>query len=171
MPAVKWTRFNETYRYWEYSTDGSTFAPLNENPRWRVYNSADINILNNTETAVTFNSERFDTDAFHSTGSNTSRITIPTGFAGVYCFGGSVRFDASAVGDRLVYVKINNSQVLVNQQVTASTLVHSISCATIYALADADYIELFVFQSSGGTLALKQVNNFSPEFWGFRVSA
>jgi hypothetical protein len=36
-------------------------------------------ISGSTYTAITFNTEEFDSDAYHSTSSNTSRITIPTG--------------------------------------------------------------------------------------------
>src|SRR5262245_7924090 len=52
-------------------------------PACRVYNSDDSNgVVDQTDLAVSFDSERFDTDNMHSTSSNKSRITFNT--AGVY---------------------------------------------------------------------------------------
>ena len=48
----------------------------------RVYNTGNLTITNATETALTYNSEHFDTDTIHDTGSNTSRLTCKT--AGKY---------------------------------------------------------------------------------------
>ena len=39
----------------------------------RAYNNANLALNNGTDTFLTFNSERYDTDAFHSTSSNTGR--------------------------------------------------------------------------------------------------
>lgn len=46
--------------------------------------SASQSIPITTYTAITWDTESFDTDAFHSTTTNTSRITIPSGLAGYY---------------------------------------------------------------------------------------
>ena len=43
---------------------------------------ADQTIANTTSTEITWNNEYFDTDGFHSTATNTNRITIPTGKGG-----------------------------------------------------------------------------------------
>ena len=40
--------------------------------------SATINVANTTFTAITFPTERFDTDSIHDTSTNTSRFTITT---------------------------------------------------------------------------------------------
>ena len=65
----------------------------------RVYNSTDFT-HNSTGNwvAVTFDTERFDTDTIHSTSTNTSRLTINTG--GKYLIGGAVTFTANATGQR-----------------------------------------------------------------------
>jgi hypothetical protein len=49
-----------------------------------LYMSANQSIPNDTWTSINFDSEWFDTDGFHSTSTNTSRITIPAGKAGKY---------------------------------------------------------------------------------------
>jgi hypothetical protein len=50
-------------------------------------NTGSYSISNNTATALTFDTETYDTDAYHSTSSNTSRITIPAGKAGYFQVG------------------------------------------------------------------------------------
>jgi hypothetical protein len=45
----------------------------------RVYNSGDFSHDNSGgEKIITFDTEEFDTDAYHSTSANTSRLTVPT---------------------------------------------------------------------------------------------
>jgi hypothetical protein len=51
-----------------------------------AYRTTDLTIAAATDTIVTLPLEDFDTDAFHSTSTNTGRITIPTGKAGKYQF-------------------------------------------------------------------------------------
>ena len=53
-----------------------------DSPSCRAYNNANISMTSGAATAVTLNSERFDNAAMHSTSSNTSRITVPTGGGG-----------------------------------------------------------------------------------------
>ena len=48
----------------------------------RVYNDANISIPDNTETAVTFNTEEWDTDTIHDPSTNPERLTAKT--AGKY---------------------------------------------------------------------------------------
>ena len=52
-----------------------------------AYKTTTQTISTDTLTAITFDSELFDTDGFHSTSSNTSRFTIPSGKDGKYNFG------------------------------------------------------------------------------------
>jgi hypothetical protein len=49
----------------------------------KAYHSTTQNV-NNTVAALLMNSEEWDTDAFHDTGSATSRMTIPAGKGGKY---------------------------------------------------------------------------------------
>ena len=49
-----------------------------------------ISYTSGVETIISFNFENFDTDGFHSTVTNTSRMTIPTGKGGKYLFTGTL---------------------------------------------------------------------------------
>jgi hypothetical protein len=57
-----------------------------------IYKTSVQTIPNITATVVTFDSEYLDTDNYHSTSSNTGRITIPSGKAGKFLITGNLQF-------------------------------------------------------------------------------
>jgi len=126
----------------------------------RVYRNSAQSISNNSSTAITFDTELFDTDAFHDTGSNTSRITIPSGLDGKYRFSWHAMFAASnTTGLRLAFLRLNGVDDTHNvpgsrnnlNPISASLEAHGTgSC--IVDLVATDYIELFVYQNSGGAV-------------------
>jgi hypothetical protein len=118
-----------------------------------VYKSANQSISNTTTTAITFDTELKDTDGFHSTSSNTSRMTIPSGKAGLYLITGQINFASNASGYRSGEVHKNGSlvaQAFVLAPVTGGWTGGSVS--HIIELAVGDYVELIAWQSSGGSL-------------------
>jgi hypothetical protein len=138
-----------------------------DSPACRVYNSANESISNTTDVAVTFNSERYDNAAVHSTSSNTSRLTIPTGGGGKYLVGASWQWALSAAGNyRQAKIK-QNASTFVAFQTSQPSASHA-SEATICALDSyvaTDYAELYAKQDSGGALNLTVAANYAPEFW------
>ena len=116
-----------------------------------VYNSALQTITNNTFTALTFDTEQFDTNAFHSTATNTSRFTIPAGYAGKYLINGQVLADNNVTGKRAFYFYINGVGYLFTTTVQGSTIEPSLTASWVANLAVADYVELFYFQNSGAS--------------------
>jgi hypothetical protein len=64
-------------------------------------------VRNNTTTLITWNQEEFDTDAYHSTSSNTSRITIPAGKAGKYLISGFILFHLASLNFNDFFFLIN----------------------------------------------------------------
>jgi hypothetical protein len=144
----------------------------------RVYRSTSMIASNNTLTTIPFDSERSDTDAYHDTSSNTSRLTIGTGLAGRYSMGCTVNFDANSGGaSRYTMIELNGTTVLAIDQrgPVANEIITTIS--TVFSLAEGDYIEVAVFQDSGGGLSLlphdpldfgggvTRVNKAGLEFW------
>jgi hypothetical protein len=115
--------------------------------------SAAQTVSNNTFTAITFDTETFDTDAFHSTSSNTSRITIPTGKGGKYLFVMSMCWTTSGTGERLTALKKNGNyhKYTWQQGGFAGGYVFCPSSVIVDAV-DGDYFEMFGFQKSGGNL-------------------
>lgn len=120
----------------------------------RVYNSATQNVNNTTDTQLTFNSEDYDTDGFHSTGSNTDRITIPTGETGYYLVHAHTTWSPSATGERIMVIRKNGSDVA---GASSSVPVNSGTYGTrqivsvILFLTAGDYLQVNVYQNSGGT--------------------
>jgi hypothetical protein len=130
----------------------------------RVYNNADIAISNDSGTALTFNSERYDTDTIHDTVTNTGRLTCKT--AGVYIISANIEFAAHSTGTRQVFIRLNGSSyiAMTNSAPVASPLAHRFSISTIYKLEVSDYLTLEVYQSSGGNLNVVSASARSPEF-------
>lgn len=149
-----------------------TAAELNDAfdpPRCRVSKSATQSIANSATTSVTFDTEDFDDGGMHSTTSNTSRITIPTGGAGTYMVGGMVEFAANATGQRTIYVVLNGTatQATVTNVTASGTVASRLACATLVQVVAGDYLELQVNQNSGGAL---NVSNSNTHFWATWVA-
>ena len=118
-----------------------------------LYKSANQSINNNTYTALTWNSEDYDTDAFHDTSTNTSRITIPSGKGGKYLITGIVIFQDNVTNDRTVYLYKNGVEDFeMFSMGNAGGFNTSSPMSIVKVLSAGDYIELFALQNSGGSL-------------------
>ena len=116
-------------------------------------NSATFSISNNVDTTLTFDTELFDTNGFHSTSSNTDRITIPTGYAGKYLLLFSGRYSGTAAGTRNFTLFKNGSKLLDYYDMGGfSGSLTNITRSVILDLAVGDYITIKTFQNSGSTL-------------------
>lgn len=140
-----------------------------DSPSCRVYNNANISIGNATETSVTCNSERFDNAAMHSTSSNTSRITIPTGGGGKYVFGCGSAWALSSAGNYRQSLLRLNATTYMGILTLAPSASHGSpgSFTTVYSVAATDYAEMRVNQDSGGNLNLTVNADYSPEVFAF----
>ncbi|HXI17890.1 MAG TPA: hypothetical protein VNM48_16130 [Chloroflexota bacterium] len=140
-------------------------------PSCRVYNSAAQSIPNNAETAVTLDSERFDASGLHSTTVNTSRFAVPAGLGGIYEITGNAQISPSSAGTRRYgAIRLNGTTLLaVSEGIISATQPAWFTPTGIYSLAAGDYVELVVFQNSGGALNSVASPNTSPEFSMVRV--
>jgi len=144
-------------------------------PACRVYNSANLSIVNTTVTTVTYDSERWDTDTMHSTSSNTSRITFTT--AGLYLVGFHGRLDSGTDYSRAYAdIYLNGATVIARYDRRATTndvRDPAMEVVTKYKFAAADYVEARVLQTNGAAAARNLVTaaNESPEFWAVRVGS
>ena len=106
-----------------------------------LYNSTSFTINASTTTALTFDSEYFDTNNFHSTSSNTGRITIPTGYAGKYLVTFAVRYEATVAGYRSTNLYKNGSSLIDFMDLAGFTSSTSyLARSVIIDLAVADYL-------------------------------
>lgn len=136
---------------WAAPASGTTFAgvSLENTPN-------NQSLTNNTWTVITWDTENFDTDGYHSTTTNTSRITIPSGKAGKYLFTGSVYFDpSSTAGMRELALYKNGTNTGKFFIVTAYGTGTWYPNPQVNFVADAavgDYFQLYARQNSGGNI-------------------
>jgi hypothetical protein len=145
---------------WAAPAGGSTFAGCS------IKQSSAQSISNNTDTIINFDSEFFDTDAYHDTSSNNSRITIPAGKGGYYLFTLNVRLNGGTSGDFFIKLIKNGSE----EQVIAA-LLNSVTPSSQYSViaagAVSDYFEAKVFQVSGNTQTIEiSQTRFQASFLG-----
>lgn len=135
----------------------------------RAYNNANISIATATVTALTFDSERHDTDTMHSTSVNTGRLTATT--AGKYLIWANVVIAANAAGLRIVSLRVNGSTIIGSVRALGSASTDAyVNLATVYSLAANDYVEVTVYQDTGGALNVLASAAVSPEAGMTRVA-
>jgi hypothetical protein len=138
----------------------------------RVYNDADF-VHNSTGNwvTVTFNSEYYDTDAYHSTAIATSRLVVPKD--GFYLVGAHMTFDNSTAGTRRGIRIVNQAGAVLGIWVSYFTLANFdgyLFMTTLTNRLAGEYLIVETFQDSGGNLNVLRAANFSPEFWICKVS-
>jgi len=134
----------------------------------KVYNNANTAVDHNTWTTLTFNSEGYDTDSMHSTGTNTSRLTCQS--AGYYSISCGVDWAANAAGDRGLLIKLGGSDNLSIMKAPASTSGESANHLEVKSyLAVGNYVELLAYQSSGGALDARVIYSTLPHFMMHRI--
>jgi hypothetical protein len=134
----------------------------------RAYKDATQSIPDSTLTALTWPVESFDTDAYHSTSSNTSRFTAV--LAGKYIFGGSVQWDSDTAGTRALYVVVNGvtaTRIAGSLLPAVAGLVQTFTVAL--DLAANDYVEVYAYQTSGTARTVGSTTEQITTAWITRV--
>ncbi len=138
----------------------------------RVFNSAVISIPNGAVTALTFDSERWDTSNLHNPAFNPSRITFP--IAGRYVIFGNVRWQTNIAGARRVLIiRVNGGLGIASHEqrppLAAGLPEQIVSTEDVFVVGD--YIELVAFQDSGVALNIQPVSRYSPHFMAQLIAA
>jgi hypothetical protein len=125
-------------------------------------------IPNSAGTEVTWPTEAFDGQSFHSTSVETGRITIPAGGGGYYHVGALATFAANSTGNRSLYLWHNDSLTddAISVDAPSASDPASLSLPTFVQLAAGDFLHVTVQQTSGGAL-----NVLRGAFWAYRVFA
>lgn len=120
----------------------------------RAYRSANNAISTSTDTVLPFDSETFDTNAYHDTSTNNSRLTVPTGAGGYYLVTARVTWQNSSSGQRVLKVRKNGSTVTsaIIEGNPGTTNMTQQTLTDVVSLSAADYLEVVVNQNSGGNL-------------------
>lgn len=129
----------------------------------RVYNNAATTIASNgaVGTPVNWQVEEYDTDGYHSTSSNISRITIPSGLGGYYRLDASLWFVLTAAGIRAIYWRKNGNTNLVGYtQVlpSGSNNLCYVGPSIVVPLVAGDYVECMGLQNCGSNLDVDTVS-------------
>lgn len=114
--------------------------------------SATQAIASATDVAILFDSETFDTHGFHSTSTNTGRLTVPAGMGGLYLISGQIRYTGNATGTRAASFRLTGTFITNTSISNAGTAVTSVATQVLAYLAAGDYVELFAYQTSGSSL-------------------
>jgi hypothetical protein len=139
----------------------------------RAYDTGTQPAADSTWTTITFNSERYDTDGYHSTVSNTSRLTIPS--SGYYHVGACIEWsDPGGVAGSSVHVRfrVNGTTVIcATTAIVGSGHVLFLNPSCDYLFSANDYVEVQVWQDSDIPMADQIISdaNIAPEFWIHRL--
>ena len=122
-----------------------------------VYLSGNQSLADNTNVAITWDSEYYDTNGMHS--ASSSQLVIPAGKGGYWRASGLTVFDVNDVGQRYVALILNGGDswdlALGIPPGAASYYSEMAWSIDLGPLAAADYLEVWVYQNSGGALNLK----------------
>ena len=122
-----------------------------------VYDSANQALTDVTYENVSFNSEHFDSNTMHDNATNNSRIKCNSD--GLYLAVFKVTFDTNTVGIRRVQLRENAAGasgggtargVWNGPSLTGENTV--IAGSRLCRLVNTDYLEIFAYQDSGGSL-------------------
>lgn len=135
----------------------------------RVYAYGDITIGTGVPTALSWSAETHDTDALHSTVSNTSRITIPAGGDGYYKIYAQVKWeDNSAAGYREIRILKNGATYLSYSRHDAAPVTNNLyqRIGDTHYLEAGDYLRVVVYQNSGGNTKVENGSDGIYSFFG-----
>ena len=135
----------------KWASAGSTFVGCVINK-----NGSNQDITTGTATDVTFEGESLDTDGFHSTSSNTERITIPSGKGGKYFIWAQISWEGGTANSYQLFFRKNNTTTLYEGVFNGGSGIPMNAVGTFVAdLAAADYITVRVSQNSGSTKTIR----------------
>jgi hypothetical protein len=136
---------------WVTPASGSTFVGCFASSR------AGQTVSTATFTAIALATEAYDTDSIHSTVTNNSRFTIPSGKGGYWLFYQVLGFNPLSSGNMNIRFYKNNSStvggVMYSGSTSASTLT-TVTNISILSLSAGDYIEMVAYQNSGSTMGI-----------------
>lgn len=144
-------------------------------PAVRAVANAVTAIPDATWTAVAFaGADRFDTDAFHNPAANNTRLTVPAGKGGKYLIGANVAFAGNVTNQRACRIWLNGTTRIGGEQMVNAAIngqPHRFQTVTLYELAVGDFVEVQLWQNSGGSLNSENTANATCEFWMYRIGS
>lgn len=118
------------------------------------YQTSSQAVTSGSFVAATLDTERVDSDGGHSTVTNTSRYTFQV--AGWYLAFGVATWTVSSTGTRATKFLLNGSTSIISSEQLHLPANVASSSASSWAFVQAsvgDYIEMHIYQNSGGALS------------------
>jgi hypothetical protein len=148
---------------WATPASGSTYVGAS------ISMSANQSISNTTDTKLSWNTEQWDTNAIHDSGSPT-RMTVPTGYGGKWRVSGQI-VTGSGSGGVEISIYVNGTRYVAGTPNFASPQLPSSRGAYVAMnlelnLSAADYIELECWQNSGGALNVFTASRYQFSYIG-----
>ena len=150
--------------------DQVTAALMNTYARdnMKMYGGSDrpsVYVIQNATTSVNsgllagtnalFGFEFWDYGNFHSTSSNTDRLTVPSGMSGYYAIAGGVTWAANITGIRSIGLNQSNRTSgcgVGKLAVSTAGQTTRLSASYVSWLDDSEYVTMGLTQTSGGAL-------------------
>lgn len=138
-----------------------------DNPPWhavQAYRNAAQTLSTGSATAITLDGgENFDTDAFHSTVTNPTRLTLPTGLVtsgktAAVLLQGYGTFDSNATGYRRLRFLKNGTGEAVATVNPITGVATSVNLTGLTSGVGGDYFEIEALQTSGGNLDITGIS-------------
>ena len=129
-------------------------------PAAHVTRTGPQSIPDNVETALQFDSERYDTAAMHDNATNNSRMTAPV--PGIYAVTAQIDWAFDVDPGRELSIRRNGGTAVAFAREGADNVTLQ-QVTTQIKLQAGDYIEAIVFQESGADLNVLTQGEYSPE--------
>jgi hypothetical protein len=133
----------------------------------KAFNSGTQAVGSASETLLALDSEEYDTDGFHDTSTNNSRMTIPAGLAGYYLLLGYTLFAGDADGGRYLWFRKGASTRIVGMNLSlagTATIGTGVGIQAIAYLAEADYVSIVSYHVAGNSINLGGTDENSTSF-------
>lgn len=119
----------------------------------------------NTNTVLAWNTEVFDPSTIHDNVTNNSRMTVPTGWGGIYQAISHARFNTAA-GLVTLQFAVNGTPVTASANVVLGSTGPGAFpvCNSIMQLNDSDYVEVWVSCNTASVALIPANCDFSLEF-------
>lgn len=153
---------------WATPASGTTFHGCS------LWSAAAISVTNYTYFLCPFGSENYDTDNYHSTSTNTSRITIPTGLGGKYLITASLSNTSYHAVLAYIKFKVNGAEAGFNALTglnfesrfyAAGAGGDWAGASVVLNLAAGDYVEMYGLWDSTTASSLV-ANSFQASYLG-----
>lgn len=123
----------------------------------RATTNTTVGLTAGANTAVAWNTNTFDTNTFHNTVTNNTRMTFTS--AGKYMVGCDIEFSANSI--QTLTLRLNGTTVIAKNQLGNGNGNNAADISTLYSFAANDYVECMENASASGNVT---TNSW---FWGY----